>query len=252
METIFQHFTKEEQPFVKMVVSLLGDVLQNNQVKTTSFLSIREQEIVKIIIGKKANLVFDGGHDAAERKIAIISQYEIKSTRQLVIVQLKYNSKFSNLSHGSILGTLVASGIERNVIGDIIVGEKTAYVVVISRMLTYLQQNISTIGKTTVELLPVDAIMEQKAESFREKTVFLKSLRIDALLANALGFSREVAKEHIKQRLVQKNWTSITSYSEAFSFDDVISVRRYGRIYIDTVIAVKNNSKFKVSIRLTK
>ena len=52
------------------------------------------------------------------------------------------------------------------------------------------------------------------------------------------------------KELVQINWVATKNFNQSYAVGDVISVRRYGRIYIDEV-QLKQNGRFKIKIRMT-
>ena len=73
------------------------------------------------MVPKNICLVFDGGYDQAQRKIACFIPEGYEGFSDCVCLHATYNSKFKTLTHSDLLGCLMHSGIERSVIGYLIV-----------------------------------------------------------------------------------------------------------------------------------
>ena len=67
-----------------------------------------------------------------------------------VCLHATYNSKFKTLTHSDLLGCLMHSGIERSVIGDLIVQEDDLYIFCKEKISKYIIDNCTQIGKCTV------------------------------------------------------------------------------------------------------
>ncbi len=87
----------------------------------TYFLTISVQAILQNKFPKNICVGFDGGYENAERKIACFIPEGYEGFSDCVCLHATYNSKFKTLTHSDLLGCLLHSGIERSVIGDLIV-----------------------------------------------------------------------------------------------------------------------------------
>ena len=85
------------------------------------------------MVPKNICLVFDGGYDQAERKIACFIPEGYEGFSDCVCLHATYNAKFKTLTHSDLLGCLMHSGIERSVIGDLIVQDDDLYISVRKR-----------------------------------------------------------------------------------------------------------------------
>ena len=72
--SIFQHFRKEEQDFIRKVESWVVSSQEQYAPILTPFLDPRQQFIVEAIVGQYDDITFqfEGGYNAAERKRGMI------------------------------------------------------------------------------------------------------------------------------------------------------------------------------------
>ena len=154
-------------------------------------------------------LLFGGEKESERRCFVFLPSYlgqeeflqgEASSPEMLSCLHIypKAEKFASPLSHRDYLGALLSLGVERNRIGDILCGEKDAYVYVLSELSGYLKENLLSVGKNPVksELLP--CFRCPYAPKFEERRISVASLRLDSLLAGAFRISREEAKRQIE------------------------------------------------------
>ncbi len=115
---IYQHFRKEEHPFIDQVLSWREDVERRFEPKLTDFLHPREQKIFKTLIGHDENLQLEflGVWDQAERKRAVLAPfYEsiTEETFEVDLLQASYPAKFVSIEHRDVLGAFLSAGIKR-------------------------------------------------------------------------------------------------------------------------------------------
>ena len=132
------------------------------------------------------------------------------------------------LSHRDYLGSILGQGLERNVIGDILVEEEGAYVFCDRKIAGFLVQNLTQVSRTKVELsfTQPGILPQSRMESFSDTVA---SIRLDSLVAAAFHEPRSLASSQIESGLVFVNGRLILSHSFAPSAGDIISVRHKGR-----------------------
>ena len=109
--------------FISQMKDQIRIFQKQNRLIMTYFLTISEQAILQNMVPKNICVVFDGGYENAERKIACFIPEGYEGFSDCVCLHATYNSKFKTLTHSDLLGCLMHSGIERSVIGDLIVQE---------------------------------------------------------------------------------------------------------------------------------
>ncbi len=116
----------EEQTndFLKKMNGWIKDVSINRNVVLTPFLTLNEQKLLEAHMNN-VNINFYGGYIENERKRSVISpkcsnialEDEVFKIKKL---QIKTKSKFVDITHRHVLGTLLSLGINRNQVGDIL------------------------------------------------------------------------------------------------------------------------------------
>lgn len=253
MEHLIQHFRKDEQPFIERVIEWQRDVLYRHNIRLTDFLDPREQFIVSSIIGQsdELNLYTEGIFNEAERKRMIICPSYIEPNQddfQIAIFSVNYPSKFLQLKHRDVLGSLLSLGMSRSKFGDIKIEDDNLQFAVSKEIADYLETNLVSIGKAKVQLELISDYenLIQSNEAWVEKTLTVSSMRLDSILSLALRISREKSKLLIQAGKVKVNWTVRESVSFDIQDGDILSVSGFGRIKI---LKIEGRTK-KEKIRL--
>lgn len=254
--TIYQHFRAEERPLVDEFMALIAQAQTEYRPILTHFLNPRERYIIQTLLGNSDELKLEarGGYLAAERKRMLIfpSYYEPQASDfEVTPLEISYPQKFAELSHGQILGTLANSGLNRNVIGDIITDGERWQVFTQTNMKDYFQSQIERIAKIKVKLVELDpAQVIEPLDEWQQASITVTSLRLDAIIASCYHISRQRAKELIKSRKVQLNWMLIEKADYTLDSYDIISVRGHGRIRLDEVLGTSKKGKLRLGVSI--
>ena len=198
----------------------------------TPFLTPPEYELAKIQAKKNGTSIFlFGGYEDSERKIACFSNNEILQN-QFKVSALQLRWKGFLLTHRDVLGSLMALGIERNTIGDILVNKDNAVIFCLHKILPFLYDNLSIIGKNKVscsicETLPTIA----KAEGKEVKST-VSSPRLDAIVATAFRLSRTKASQLITGGFVKLQYQPCIKPDVNVNSGDRITLRGMGKAHL--------------------
>ncbi len=236
--------TKEEHLFESRLDDLAQTAWNRGIPCFTDFLSLNEQNIYH---ASRAGLsyvksVLYGGYDLAERQMlgflpdalsfdgepAMQQLSDLFPVRCLSIRPL--NAKFADkLTHRDFLGSLMNLGTERSQLGDIIVQEDQALVMVHERMAGYIMQELTRVKHTSVtcELHSCNDI--QFVPKVERITGTVSSVRLDALLSLAFKSSRSSLTGLIEGGKCFVNGRLITSNSAHLKEGDLVSVRGLGK-----------------------
>ncbi len=202
----------------------------------TSFLDPREQYILEVIVGSFEDMkVSYFGGQSAERKRAIIapSYFEpIEGDFEEVLIQINYPEKFVSIQHQHVLGTLMSLGIEREQVGDIIVGDTIQFVLT-KQLESYIMMELTKIKGATVKLDSIpfkDMIQSKENWNIHHSTV--SALRLDVVLKEMIRKSRSIAKQLIEKKRVKVNHTLIDSPDFQLQNNDLLSIQGFGRARI--------------------
>lgn len=239
--------------FQKIASSILLDCYQKERVHITNFLTTEEQEI--LLIEKKhyptLKIDFETGFKGGERKKAIIYSNDGSYQAEITVLKLTYGNKYKDITHRHILGNLMALGIDRNRVGDIILYDGYAFVAVDTKLVSFLKQEFKTLNK--LPLLVEDFFDEVEiSDNGIEKKLFVSSLRADAVIAASFNLSREKVSELFEHEFVKINQKVVYKIFKEISVNDLISVKHYGRIKILDNTNKTRSGKFVLQALLYK
>ncbi|MGO3731699.1 MAG: RNA-binding protein [Vagococcus sp.] len=258
LANVYQHFRKDEHPFIDLVWDWIEQVDQQYAPYVTEFLNPREVFILESLIGKNDDIHYAlfGGFDTSERKCAVIypNYYEpTQSDFDIVVYHIHYPVKFGNLTHGKILGTLMSTGIKREFIGDIITDGENWQVFVKKSVSNYIVNQVTKIGSFGVRFEEVtDANIIMPIEDWVEESLTVSSLRIDNIISSVYNVSRQRAKQVVESKRVKLNWTEIERSDYTLELYDILSVRKLGRIQILDTQGKTKKDKIRLTIRVLR
>lgn len=233
---LYQHFRKEERPFINQVLTWKNDVEVMYQNRLTDFLNPREQQIVSSLLqsnDESVNFGIYGGHEHAERKRALLLPfYEVLELKlfEITVLQATYSTKFIDLEHPDVLGSFLSLGIDRKKIGEIIVKDGIVQLILTSDIAVYVQANFTQIKNTKLTFKEIDlAELRIPPMNWLEVSLTVSSLRLDAVLSEIYKISRKKAQEYISKKLVKVNFKVIEDMKLSIAESDMISLRGKGR-----------------------
>ena len=148
--------------FLKRIRELANLSYQRDIVTFSDFLNLNEQNMVSSLKQQFPQVVMEtfGGYDNAERQMVAFHPDALAFTWEYPIDCLKIEPKaikFSeNLSHRDYMGALLNLGVDRSVIGDIIVQEKAAWFFCQSKMTEFFLENLCRVRHTNILITKVN------------------------------------------------------------------------------------------------
>ncbi len=254
MLNIYQHFRDDEQAFIDQVIDWVAQVENQYAPYLSSFLNPRELFIVQSVIGQYDQVLFEafGGHEEAEQQRVLIYPPYYVPTREdydLALIEINYPTKFAELSHGQILGTVLGSGISRDTMGDIINDGQRWQFFIDKKMKDFILLNVDRIGRLNVHLEEREwEDLIEMTDKWEIEEIVVSSLRIDVVLARALNFSRNRAKTMIEEKRIKINWVEIDRPDIDVEEQDIISVRGHGRLQIRKQLGTTRKDNLIVEI----
>lgn len=227
-------------PEEKLLLAKAEDAMalaeKNYKVKSVGFLNPFERRFLEknLLPNMGISLNFDGGYPDAERTLAVCMPEELNPMAEEYIAVLECTGRRAEeLTHRDYLGSLMALGVTRDSIGDIVVESDRAYLFVKSETVVYLMQNLTKIGGVGIQLRQVKREeVSVSPPSVQEIRTTVSSMRLDSVLAAAISTSRAKAAEMIRAGLVAVNWEVKEDVSASVREQDLLSVRGFGRYKI--------------------
>ena len=187
----------------RMLLANIEDKIRQSEdrymITFSSFLDLRQRSLAETVLKtrKDLNYGFYGGYENAERVICAFfpegflvgesaAQHfsSIPGENPLSVIRALRKKGSPELSHRDYLGALMGLGIRREAVGDILVREDGADLIVLKEMAGFVLMNYGRAGRAVLELseIPVgDLIWEENAP--REIVESVASLRLDNLVS---------------------------------------------------------------------
>lgn len=254
---IYQHFRPEERPLIDNLATLIAQAENEYRPILTHFLDPRQCYIANTLVKRNGGVKISeqGAYPDAQRKRLIFypPYYEVQASDfEIAILEINYPVKFATLKHNQILGTLLNSGLNREVFGDIIHNQQRWQVVVQANVAMYLINEVQKIGAIKVNLQQTQDVLQATQIDWQKEQETVSSLRVDNVIAELYHISRKHAKELILAKKVQLNWMTLPRVDYELAQYDLISVRGYGRIQIDEVLGMSKKGKIKLEVSILR
>ncbi|KYP81830.1 RNA-binding protein [Ferroacidibacillus organovorans] len=228
-----QGLAADEQVFLKRMADLARRASQKGIWTLSAFGSPRETELARIAAKRESMSVHAyGGFPGAERVRVLFADapdvahdaYEIACLTVTCSVQ-------DHMTHGQVLGSILGLGLNRDVLGDLLVTGNTAHVFCTEAIKPFLLSTLSRVGPHAVHVVEAreSLVLQGTFENWEEHQFTVSSLRLDAFLAHAFSMSRSKAVEPIHAGLVQVNHRVRVDPAFTLREGDVISLRGFGR-----------------------
>ena len=235
--------TSNSQPTEAWLRSRIEDTLSLCERRSApsflGFLDETEQQIARIALrhADPECISFWGGYEGAERCVLGCFPDFLPMTTDVFPLQrlvFRYRSERS-LSHRDVLGTLLAHGIKRETIGDILCDDSLVVVFLREEIVPYIREQMVKIGGVGVKLLDDYDGPLPAARSYATIQDTIASARLDAIVKALTRTSREKAAQMIISGVVSLNHIVLTDVSAAVADGAVVSVRGYGRFIVDRI-----------------
>ena len=192
----------------------------------------------------RAGFLFLGGYPGAERtRLFVFPEWrdpDPAAADECIVPVLISGGGYVKLDHRAFLGSLVASGLSRDVIGDIVLQDDFSAVVFFdSRIAEYLLTSPDApvrVGRDKVSLkkytLPYGF---GRKEDYIGINTTVPSLRLDCVVSALTSLSREKAKSAVREGLVQVDHVQERDPDRTVSDGAVVSVRGHGKFRIGSI-----------------
>ncbi len=209
---------------------------------STRFLDLRERSMVAQaarLAGGEGQTVFVGGYADAERACAVfypdyLTAEDAQTQENSPLVLLRAHKHAADtLTHRDYLGALMGLGLRRDSIGDILVGEQGAEVLVLREVAEFVRLHFAQAGRKRLSLeeVPLSALQAAQTQGeTREGSV--ASARLDNIVALTFGLSRTEAQSEIAGGRVFVNQLECVKAEKEIETGDRITVRGKGRVHV--------------------
>ena len=213
----------------------LSDRARSTGIYTYSTFHSRETASLAFEVVSEKEVMLWGGTDSSERVVARFGDPEeigYSEDFPICILSVKpKQAKYSDvLTHRDSLGAILILGIERDMLGDILVHENSAYFFVMDKVSDVILSDLDRVKHTAVCCSVVESVPEDYLPKLSEEHITVSSPRLDAILAKVYHLSREDSKDLFDDEKVTLNGKLCKSPETILKENTTVSVRGYGKL----------------------
>ena len=156
-------------------------------------------------------------------------------SKMLKILRIELpEEEFGKYSHRNYLGGIVKLGLKREKVGDILVSNQGADIVVVSDFAEVLKKELPSLIRfenSKIEIKEISDIIKKEVK-IEEVSIIVPSLRLDNIVSDLVKTSRSKAKQIIEQERVFVNGQNETKMAKQVKIGNIITIRGKGRFIV--------------------
>ena len=247
---------KEDEGIKRRILDLANRCYQQNQYTFSGFLNVGEQALV-FEMERELTFVpwtlYGGGPDCERRilRFGSVEQlgYEEAYPIRCLVAKPLIKKFADDLSHRDFLGALMNLGIERDVLGDIIVKDNIGYIFCETMMAEFLKEHLDKVKHTSILCEIVDECPAAAAPEFASEEFVVSSNRCDAIIAKVYRLSRSQSIELFRGKRVFVNGRQYENNSGILKNEDVVSVRGFGKFIFSGFLNDTKKGRIRIGIK---
>ncbi len=196
-----------------------------------------------------ADPFFYGGYDGAARTLCGFFEgtyaEELPKEELFPLCAVTFSFR-QGLSHRDILGAVLATGLERSAVGDILVMEDhaAAFCTESAKQLLMDIVRIGRVGVTAAEGIAGE-LPRPRFETL-DRTV--SSLRLDCIVGACANISRERSASLVKSGQVSADFSPCLNVSAPVREGEIVSIRGFGRFRVSKIVGETKKGRIRVVI----
>ena len=261
-----------EGPEIKALIARLEDLVsaaERGELGLTQFLTPRELYIAEDYLTSRGVLYAAyGGYPLAERKrIYIFPDYmeELSAQESQIDFENKISeygystnitplsvrgSGYRQLTHRDFLGSAIALGVERSIMGDIVLlGDEGREAVIFcdGTISEFFLRELSLVSNDKVRVTVADmSAIELPSKKTAPIHDTVAAPRLDAVVAALCALSREKGRVAVTSGLVELNFEREERPDKAVAAPALISVRGFGRFRVVSLSDKTRKGRFRL------
>ncbi len=249
---------KEDRLLLAKVLDRAGQSHSRNIPASTDFLSpqqrVMAQELLHMAGIPETACAALGGYEGAERTILLflpdwLEAEDAQSQSPLRFLRVSFRKEY-HLTHRDFLGSLMGMGIVREKVGDILVGEDEADLIVLDSVASFLLESWISAGraKLTVSEIPGEYLHIPQVRC-EEVWDTVSSLRVDAVASTGFRLARGKAAALVESGKVQVNWRECTKPDHLLAEGDTVSARGFGKFELTEVGGTTKKGRISIVVK---
>ncbi len=231
-----------------------------NKIANTDFLNCFEKSVAEKFLHEKSlrNYVFFGGNgEDSERNILLFYPEKLslemveKNYSKIVSAVRVILPKELHYEHRIYLSGIMKLGVKREKIGDILVQDNGADIIVLNEMAEFLKNSLPEL--TRFKSAKCDRIdihqVQLKEKEFEALSVIVSAMRLDNFVAEFARCSRSKAIEILDTQRVFVNDCLETKCSRKINVGDRITVRGKGKFIVEEITHKTRSERLVIRIK---
>lgn len=228
----------EDRALLARLEDLTESASRWGKVCSSAFLSEHEQAVAGQFVPSGDLVVrLEGGYPEAQRRVFLayprqISQQEIDYPFTALSILLP---KGYSVSHRDVLGSLMALGVKRETLGDLLIGDGLVVVFALRPAAALILGELERIGRVGVRCCEGAPSQLPAAYRLERREAAVASMRLDCIVAAAANVSRTESARLITQGMVSCDGLVCCTASREVAPGENISIRGVGKFRIAEV-----------------
>ena len=248
--------------FVAKLLDKITLVKTRNQIVSTDFLDMYQKKISEEILkmSGEENYTYYFVCKGAEKALLIIYPDKYKElieenrfnySQFVKVIRIALTNELKNTySHRDYLSGIMKLGIKREKVGDILVFDDGADIVVRPEICEFIINNLQQLtrfSKSRIFEIDEKSIREPEIKT-QEIRIVVQSMRLDAIIAELANCSRNNASEIIENQRVFVNYENEVRNTKIVNEDDVIVIRGKGKFLIKQIYGTTKKGKIAINV----
>ena len=259
-EILNDYKDKDDKILLAQILDKIEMVEKKNKIEYTDFLDLAQIELVQKFINKikLQNYMIYGGFEQAERKMyviypdkfnSVVVEKNLSNIIQIIRIELPDDLK-GKYTHRDYLGAVIKLGIERKKIGDIIVDQNGADIIVDKDVVKFLLDNLGSLTRFSKSTISVQNIEDLRPVEIKkeELEIIVSSMRLDNVISELARCSRNKALDIINTERVFINFECETKKTKQVKTGDMITIRGKGRFFVKEIIGQTRSGRTVIKI----
>lgn len=254
--SLFDHFRKEERPFVERALEMLTLAERKQAMRLTDFLDPRQLAIFQSLSSQvqDVRVSASGGYEGAERVRVLLHPDYLPIEQEdfaLALLRIHADQRFHKLEHRDLMGALLNAGLKREKFGDMLVESEGAYAVVAEEVADFVCSQVTQIHRTPVRFERIGwESFTPPAPQYTPKTITVPSPRLDAVIGEVCHLSRAKAVVPIRAGKVKVNWKVVDDPAYSLDSGDMVSLAGFGRFKLLEVSGATRSGRIRMTVGL--
>ncbi len=258
---------EERNIFLKIAEDRFDRFLSFGMIDSVDFLTLEEQSTCDRFVKSHISdgVCFYGGYADAERRLIVFmpaytgvrSEDDVndffsanpeESPLEILRVRIPKQEKVE-LGHRDYLGALMGMGIKREKVGDIIVLEDGAQIIIKKEISKYLLENFGSVGRAmlTVELENISMVDSGSIKKI-DVRLNVSSPRLDNVISSVFGISRKDAVFAISKGIVFVSGREVNKPDYQIKDGEKLVLRGKGKAIYNGVVGTSKKGKSYISV----